>query len=53
VSQAALASQAVGHGSSCDFHLWTGPNSGFFGNQKFFIAFGFILTRHLVKKIQT
>jgi hypothetical protein len=49
VALAAQAAQAVRHGSSCDFQLWTGPNSDFFSNQKIFIAFGFILTKHLVK----
>jgi hypothetical protein len=49
-AQEALAAQAVRHGSSCDFQLWTGPNSDFFSNKKIVIAFGFILTKYLVKK---
>jgi hypothetical protein len=50
VAKAALVAQVAGHSGSYGFLLWTGPNSGFFGHQKFFTAFGFILSRHLVKK---
>ncbi len=49
-AKAALVAQKTGHSSSYGFLLWTGPNSGFFGHQKFFSVFGFILARHLVKK---
>jgi hypothetical protein len=52
-AQVALVAQAVGHSSSCGFLLWSGPNSDFFGHQKFYTAFISILARHLVKKIQT
>jgi hypothetical protein len=52
-AQAALVAQAVGHSSSCGFLLWSGPNSDFFGHQKFCTSFISILARHLVKKIQT
>ncbi len=52
-AKGALVAQAASHSSSYGFLLLTGFNSGFFGHKKFFTAFGFILARHLVKKIQT
>jgi hypothetical protein len=47
----ALAAHAVGHSSSCGFLLSPSPNSDIFSHEKFFNAFGFILTEHLEKNL--
>jgi hypothetical protein len=49
VAQVALAAQEIGKSNSCGFLLLPDPNFSISSHQKFFDAFGFILTWHLVK----